>query len=151
MATIDQLNAQDILTVSDLIAIYSASNGDARKSSLYNLALFLQTIITVTDSKQTQYAAPNASGFNVLISGITGQSIWLILTPVADYAVGTITLPVSTTCIDKQEVLINTTHAITVLTVAGNGATVVGAPTTLAINGIIRLRFDLVTQTWYKV
>jgi hypothetical protein len=46
---------------------------------------------------------------------------------------------------------VNTTQAVTALTVAGNGATVNGAPTTLAANGFFRIRFDAVLDVWYRV
>ena len=36
-------------------------------------------------------------------------------------------------------------------TVAGNGSTVNGAPTTLAANSFFRLRFDGVFKAWYRV
>ena len=150
MPTIDQLNSQDVLSISDLIAIYSCNNGDARKTSLNNLAVFLSSIITVTDSKITQYAAPNATGF-VVSTYATSSSIWLLLTPLAGYAAGTIVLPPLANCVDRQEVLVNTTQAVTALTIVGNGASVSGAPTTLAAGSSFRLRFDIVTSTWYKV
>ena len=150
MPTINELNSQDTLSISDLIAIYSYGNGDARKTSLNNLAVFLSSIITVTDNKITQYAAPNATGFTVTISA-TNSSIWLILTPVAGYAAGTIVLPPIANCVDRQEILVNTTQAVTALTITGNGSSVSGAPTTLAAGSSFRLRFDIVTSTWYKV
>jgi hypothetical protein len=53
--------------------------------------------------------------------------------------------------LDKQEILVNTTQAITALTINANGATIVGAPTTLAAGGFFRLRFDGVLDTWYRV
>jgi hypothetical protein len=77
--------------------------------------------------------------------------VWLILTPVAGYAAGTITLPLSTNVVNKQEILVNCTQAVTTLTINGNGATVTGAPTTLAANAFFRLRYDGVTGTWYRV
>ena len=150
MSTINELNSQDTLSISDLIAIYSCNNGDARKTSLNNLAVFLSSIITVTDSKITQYAAPNATGF-VVSTYATSSSIWLLLTPLAGYAAGTIVLPPLANCVDRQEVLVNTTQAVTALTIVGNGASVSGAPTTLATGSSFRLRFDIVTSTWYKV
>ena len=150
MTTINQLNAQDTLSISDLIVIYSNGNGEARKTSLSNLAAFLSTLIIVTDNKITQYAKPNATGFNIPISA-TNSSVWLILTPTADFAAGTITLPPLANCVDRQEILVNTTKAVTALTIAGNGAAVSGAPTTLVAGASFRLRFDVVTKIWYKV
>lgn len=150
MPTINQLSAVDEVVSSDQVPIYSSENGDARKASMAVLLAFFKGQITANDDKLTQYAAPSATGFTVTINN-DSLSVWLILTPVAGYAAGTLTLPAVANCVDRQEVLVNTTQAVTTLTIAGNGATVTGAPTTLAANTYFRLRFDAVTKTWYRV
>ena len=122
----------------------------ARKASMATLLAFFSGQITANDDKTTQYSAPSATGFTVTIAN-AGNSIWLVLTPVAGYAAGTLTLPAVANCVDRQELLVNTTQAVTTLTIAGNGATVTGAPTTLAANAFFRLRFEAVTKTWYRV
>lgn len=152
MTTINRLSIANPLQQSDQIPVYSSANGDARKTSITELAALLQTLLASGDSKSTQYSAPNASGFNVQIApDIEGGSVFLLLTPAAGYAAGTITLPAEATCADKQELLVTCTQAVTALTVTGNGATVNGAPTTLAANGFFRLRFDGVLRAWYRV
>jgi hypothetical protein len=40
---------------------------------------------------------------------------------------------------------------VTTLTIAGNGSTLNGAPTTIAANGFFNLRFDGVFKAWYRV
>jgi hypothetical protein len=83
---------------------------------------------------------------------VTQDNVHLILTPLAGYAAGTITLPAKATLVDKQEVLVNCTQAVTTLTIGLNGATgAVGAPTTLAANAFFRLMYDAVTSNWYRV
>jgi len=150
MPTINQLNAVDTLTAADLVAIYSSNNGDARKASMSVVASFIQSLITVSDDKITQYAAPSATGFSVQVNN-AGQNVWLVLTPTGGFAAGTLILPALANVLDHQEILVNCTQAITALTINGNGATVTGAPTTLAANGFFRLRFDTITDTWYRV
>jgi len=150
MPEINQLSAVDSVAAGDQIPIYCAANGDARKASMTALAAFMQDQITSTDDKLTQYAAPSASGFSVQIHD-DADSVWLVLTPVAGYAAGTIVLPAVANCADKQEAVVNCTQAVTTLTVSGNGATVTGAPATLAANAFFRLRFDGVTHTWYRI
>jgi len=118
------------------------------------LLAYMQDNLTVTtDNMVTQYAAPSATGFSVTIgTGIdAGLSVWLVLTPVAGYAAGTLVLPASGDVVDKQEILVNCTQSVTTLTITGNGSTVTGAPTTLAANGFFRLRYDAVLTTWYRV
>lgn len=138
----------------DLLAIFCQQNGGNSALSLTLFASWLSENITVSGNGMvTQYSAPSATGFSVTIgTGIdAGSSVWLVLTPVAGYAAGTIVLPAIADVVDKQEVLVNCTQAVTTLTINGNGATVTGAPTTLAANAFFRLRFDAVLSTFYRV
>lgn len=151
MATINQLSAADQLSGSDLLPLYSQANGDARKISLTNFLSWLDSQqIATQDNKITQYASPSATGFSVQVNG-TGSSVWLVLTPLAAYAAGTIVLPPVAGVSDKQELLVNTTQAITTLTISANGASTLGAPTSFAQYAYFRLRFDAVMKTWYRV
>lgn len=150
MTTINQLSAADSLSNSDQLPIYSNINGDARKASMSLLKSFVLADATAADDKVTQYASPAATGFTVTVND-SSSSVWLILTPLAGYATGTITLPAVANCVDRQELLFNTTQAVTTFTVSGNGANVIGAPTTLAANAFFRLRFDAVLKVWYRV
>jgi hypothetical protein len=150
MPTINQLTAVDQVVSSDQVPIYSSENGDARKASMATLLAFFSGQITANDDKITQYAAPSATAFNVQLNNDV-NSIWLVLTPTGTLAAGTLTLPAVANCVDRQEILVNSTQTVTALTIAGNGATVTGAPTTIAANGFFRLRFDDVTNTWYRV
>ena len=146
MPTINQLNAVDTISAGDLLALYSQNGGDARKMPLSQLLAFVQANTNIEGTKVTQYSAPSATGFTV---AITNADAWLVLTPTGTLAEGTITLYGSPT--DRCELLVNTTQEVTTLTVSGNGATVTGAPSTLAANGFFRLRYDAVLTTWYRV
>jgi hypothetical protein len=155
MPYIKNLTALDTLAAGDNIAVGSSTNGDDRRAALSTLLSYLQSNLTIVDASAfteytTQYAAPSATGQNIQVTD-ADDNIHLIVTPVAGYAAMTITLPTSTNCIDKQDILINCTQAVTTLTVAGNGATVTGAPTTLAANAYFRLKYDLAGNTWYRV
>lgn len=152
MPEINQLTAVDSVTATDLVPIYSSQNGDARKASMSVLAEFMQEELTGAGALTTQYSAPNATGFTVTLAPVVdGQGMFLLLTPVAGYAAGTIVLPALAQCVDGQNLLVACTQAVTTLTVSGNGATVNGAPATLAANGFFRLRFDGVFKSWYRV
>jgi len=151
MTTINQLSAVDAVVSSDQVPIYSSGQGDARKASMSVIKSFVLSGATTSDDKVTQYAAPTATGFSVTILDSSGTSVWLILTPLAGYAAGTLVLPAVANCVDRQEILVNTTQAVTTLTINANGATVIGAPTTLAANAFFRLRFDDVLNVWYRV
>jgi hypothetical protein len=113
---------------------------------------FMQSALTFPKAGFfTQYAAPAATAFTVtLISG--SLDIHLILTPTGPFAGGTIVLPPSVSCVDGQRVLINTTQAITTLTINGNGATsIVGAPIGMEANSAFSLAFDAPTSNWYML
>jgi len=149
MPTINYLNAASNLSGSDLIALFSQYNGDTRKVSLSAFSAWLATQVTFVDDKVTQYSAP-VTGSTVNVTD-SQNSVWLILTPSAGLAALALLLPLSTNTLDKQEVLVNCTQAITTLTVNGNAGTVIGAPTSMLANDFFRLRFDSVMSTWYRV
>jgi hypothetical protein len=156
MPTINQLSAADSIVAGDLLPAFIQSAGDARKVSMTTLLAFMQANLTFpsftgVDAFDTQYAVPSATGFNVAITDSSANT-HLILTPTAGYAAGTITLPAVANCIDKQEVLVNCTQQVTTLTVNGNGAVAVtGEPASLGADDFFRLKYDLTTQTWYRV
>lgn len=106
------------------------------------------------DSFQLNYSSPSATGFTASVTDNTSNQ-WLILTPVATYANGTIVLPTigasDATDHQNQEILVNCTQIVTTLAITAPGATVVGAPTTLAANGFFRLKFEPIMKRWYRV
>ena len=138
--------------VSDIVLTYVSNSADTRKLSLGLLSSFVQSQMAAPGTFAKQYYAPNATGFSVTISPIAnGASTWLLMTPLAGYAAGTITLPASSLMIDGQLILVTTTQAVTTLTVDGNGAAVNGAPATLAANSFFTLSYDKVTSSYYRV
>lgn len=145
VTAITQLNG------SDLLAIFLQQNGGNSALSLTLFAEWLSDNITVEgDGLVTQYSAPSATGFTATITD-SDSSAWLILTPVAGYATGTIVLPTFANSTDKQEVLVNCTQAVTTLSVTSSGASVTGAPTTLAANAFFRMRMDTVLSSWFRI
>lgn len=142
---------QGAISLAAQIPFYDPANGDDRRDSVADLlALLVPT--TAVDGFITQYFAPNATGWSVLIAPPTsGENVKLLATPTAGFAAGTITLPAQATCVDGQEVLVACTQAVTTLTVAGNGSTVNGAPTTLAANAFFRLCYDGVLKAWFRI
>lgn len=150
--SIQNLATVGTLTSADAFVLFSNSLGCNAKATLSTLLTWLQSQVEASGTFSTQYAAPAATGFNVPIAPLSeGANVYLLLTPNAGYAAGTITLPALASCQDGQQLLVSTTQAVTALTVAGNGATVNGAPTTLAANAFFRLRFDGVFNAWYRV
>ena len=152
MSSIDKLSKTGTLSAADLIPVFSGLLGSDTAATLATLLAWLQPQLTASGSYATQYSAPAATGFSVaILPPTTGGSVFLLLTPAAGYAAGTITLPLQAACVDGQEVLCSCTQSVSTLTVAGNGSTINGAPTTLAAGGFFRLRFDGVFKAWYRV
>jgi hypothetical protein len=157
MSTINQLTAIDTVTAGDLLVVYSQNNGDSRKAAISVLQKYMQNNLTFSSgfgAYTTQYSSPASSDFDIAVTDgdDDDENVHLILTPTGAFSDGAITLPASTSAVDKQEVLFNTTQAVTTFTVNGNGATsVVGAPTTLAANDFFRLKYDAATSNWYRV
>lgn len=129
----------------DQIPIYSAGNGDTRRVPF---SAFQAALAVPASGLVSQYLAPSASPFDFPFPGV-GSSMWLILTPNATMAVGTIELPGSGYAVDHQVVEVTTTQAVTALTITASGLTVTGAPTTLTANQAFRMRFDGVLKTWF--
>jgi hypothetical protein len=144
MANINQLSTLSTLQGGDLLAVWSTNNGDSRKSSITTLMNYVNANVT-TVTQNTQYASPAATGFSITVN--TGN-VWLLMTPVSTYAAGSVVLPAGAS--DKDTVTVNCTQIVTSLTVS-SGATVVGAPTTLAANDFFTMRYDGATTSWYRI
>jgi len=156
MPSINKLTASDTISAGDLFAVFIQNNGDARKVAMSVLMDFINENLTVGGfgSYVTQYSAPSATGFSVTITdgADDNTNVHLILAPTGGFAAGTIVLPLASKLVDKQEILVNCTQAVTTLTVDGNGATAVtGEPATLTANDFFRLKYDAPTKTWYRV
>jgi hypothetical protein len=139
------------VTAGDNFAVWRPGAGNWYTAPLSTMLAYFTAQIT-PGVHVTQYSAPSATGFTVTLTAAATSNIWLILTPVAGYAAGTITLPAPGYSFDKQEISINCTQAVTALTIDGNGATAVtGEPSGLSANDFFTLRYDAVTSTWYRV
>ena len=156
MTDINQLSTSDTLTAGDLLPIWRANNSDTRKTSLTTLQAFMQANLTFPSVAAgvsqfvVQYAAPVATGFTVTLLSNTNNQ-WLVMSPLATYAAGTITFPLLSTVADNQEIIIFSTQAVTTLTLSGNGASIVGAPAGISQNGALRFKFNSLATTWYVI
>jgi len=149
----DALNETDSVLTGDGFVLWKQGASKYRLVASDVVLAWAQSNLGSLSKPETLYAAPSASGFTVATSPTTdGDDTHLILTPTAGYAAGTITLPISTSLVDKQEVLVNCTQQVTALTVNGNGASAVtGEPTSLAADDFFRMQYDALTSTWYRI
>ena len=145
MTTINQLSAADTISGGDLIAVYKQSQGDARKSSMTNLAAFVAAQSAGT-SEVTQYAVPTTTAFQV---NVNQDDTWLLMKPTGTFATGTITLKPAPA--DKSEITITSIRAVGTLTITAASSTIVGSPNSIGINGFLKFKYDLGDNTWYRV
>jgi hypothetical protein len=147
---IDRLNARTPTGASQ-IPFFDPTNGQDAKASLNDVAEVVQELMGGVDDFISAYDTP-ATGFSISITPFNpGSSVFLLITPLATLAAGTIVMPLVDQCLHGQEVLCHTTQTITSLAFTGNGSGMSGAPTTLAAGGFFRLRFDAVNAAWYRV
>ena len=150
MPKINELQILQDILAGDLVPFYSQSNGDTYTISTNNLALAIQSLIAINDDIVTQYKAPSSTGFSIQIND-DSDSVWIILTPTGTLASGTLVFPIKSKCLHKQEIIVNSTQTITSLSGNGNGANLVGFPTTLVANSYFKMKYDIITGTWYRI
>ena len=152
---IERLPLLDTITASTNFAV-SVNNQDYRvlAQTVYDFIVNVNEEFggggAISESKTLQYFAPSATGWSVPIES-ESNSAWLIITPTAGFANGTITLPPVLNVLEGQEVLVNCTQSVGTLSVNGNGANVIGAPASLVANGFFLLKFEPILKNWYRV
>lgn len=136
----------------DQVPFFSSPNGQDSRCSITELAALIAQSYSVPGALVTQFAAPLATGFTVAVAPPTsGASMWVIITPAAGYAAGTIVYPAVDTLADGQELLFVCTESVGTLTTNGNGAVVNGAPAALSGDDYFRMKFSKVAVQWYRI
>lgn len=151
--SISNLTSLSTLAAGDQIPVGSASAGMDVRVALSVLAAYIETLISTPTELVTQYYAPAATGWSVTVNPPTdGDSVFLLITPAAAYAAGTIVFPAQAECVDGQVLQVHCTQDVTTLTIDGNGSTVNSPPTTIsgASTHGFAFRFDGVFQAWYR-
>lgn len=145
---IERLSLLDTITASTYFAV-NVNNQDYRTAA-DTVAQYIQSQGASGDGKIIQYAGPTSTGFSVTINN-SSASVWLVLTPNATMAAGTIVLPDVANCVESQEIIVSSSQTVTALTINLNGALGVGTPTTISSGGFFTLRFEPILKTWYRV
>ncbi|MGX9005245.1 transcriptional regulator [Acinetobacter baumannii] len=146
-----RLNETDALGVGDQFVLYKGNCTDFR--SIPQDVIMEWILSNLPDTKPIaaviQLFNPNTD-FNVLVdNNISGT--YLVINPSVQITNGIITLPPILDITDGQEVFVTSSKQITNLTIAGNGAALIGMPITIGLSGFFKLRFDKTSQTWYRV
>jgi len=149
MSTIQNLSATDEIVAGDQFVTFKLANGDNRKVAASVLLAYMQANLALP-SFTTQYASPTITGETIAVTG-SGIDIHLLLTPTDGFATMVIVMPLVTTLVDKQELLITSSKQVTALTLSPNGATICGEPSSIIADGFFKLRYDSVNLTWRRV
>lgn len=150
MPTINQLPRLQTVSSADQIAVYTPTQGDARRMSISSLLSYFQTQFAAPTVATSLYVP--ATGFSIAVPTPVSEQQWILLQPVATLATGTLVLPLNTSTADGTEVLITSSQIITAFTLSLNGASqAYGAPTAFAAGGFARMRFYAATNSWYRI
>lgn len=144
-----RLNTTDRVGPCDSVVIWSGDNGDFRGVPLDVLKETIKPEQGNQSSLLVQHFNPNAN-FTLNIDNHE-VGTYLILNPSTSITTGSIKLPERYTVTDGQVLLVACSQQVNNFSVDGNNALVIGAPNTLAANGFFKLKYDKLSNTWYRV
>lgn len=146
-----RLNITDKISDCDSVVIWSANNQDYRGVPVDLLIEKIQGSI-----KKVDYPPINIQHFNPNVDftlDIENHEVgtYLILNPSVSITTGSIKLPERYDVTDGQVLLVACAQQVNNFSVDGNNALVIGAPNALAANGFFKLKYDKLSNTWYRV
>jgi len=144
-----RLSNTDRIGPCDSIVIWSGDNGDFRGVPLDVLKEAIKPEQGNQSSLLVQHFNPNAN-FTLNIDNHE-VGTYLVLNPSTSITAGSIKLPERYEVTDGQVVLVACSQQVTNFSVDGNNALVIGAPNALAANGFFKLKYDKLSNTWYRV
>ncbi len=146
-----RLNETDALGVGDQFVLYKGNCTDFRSVPQDVILEWILGNIPVVKpiAAIIQPFNPNTDfTFDVQNNAV---GTYLVMNPSVSITNGTIILPLLAELTDGQELLVTSSQQIENLTIAGNGAALIGEPNTIAASGFFKLKFDVLSQTWYRV
>lgn len=146
-----RLNTTDTLEAGDQIVLFRTKNCDYRAIPFDSLVqLILEQVPTpVYQAATIQPFNPNGNFTKEIDNNAAGT--YLVMNPSTVIAAGTLVLPSINSIVDGQEVLVTSSQQITDLTIDANGATVIGAPDAMGATAFFKLKYEELSQTWYRV
>lgn len=146
-----RLNTTDRINDCDSVVIWSANNQDYRGVPVDLLIEKIQESIKKVDYPpiHIQHFNPNADFTLDIENHEVGT--YLILNPSVSITTGSIKLPERYDVTDGQVLLAACSQQVDNFSVDGNNALVIGAPNALAANGFFKLKYDKLSNTWYRV
>lgn len=146
-----RLNITDRIGPNDSVVLWSATNQDFRGVPVDLMIEKIQEGIEKADYPpiNIQHFNPNAN-FTLNIENHE-VGTYLILNPSASITTGSIKLPERYDVTDGQVLLVACAQQVNNFSIDGNNALVIGAPNALAANGFFKLKYDKLSNTWYRV
>ena len=144
-----RLSNTDRIGPCDSVVIWSGDNGDFRGVPLDVLKEAIKPEQGNQSSLLVQHFNPNAN-FTLNIDNHE-VGTYLVLNPSTSITTGSIKLPERYEVTDGQVVLVACSQQVTNFSVDGDNALVIGAPNALAANGFFKLKYDKLSNTWYRV
>lgn len=146
-----RLNIADRIGPNDSVVLWSANNQDYRGVPVDLLIEKIQESIKKADYPpiHIQHFNPNAN-FTLNIENHE-VGTYLILNPSVSITTGSVKLPERYDVTDGQVLLVACSQQVNNFSVDGNNALVIGAPNALAANGFFKLKYDKLSNTWYRV
>lgn len=144
-----RLSNTDRVGPCDSVVIWSGDNGDFRGVPLNALKEAIKPEHGNQSSLLVQHFNPNAN-FTLNIDNHE-VGTYLVLNPSTSITTGSIKLPERYEVTDGQVVLVACSQQVINFSVDGNNALVIGAPNALAANGFFKLKYDKLSNTWYRV
>lgn len=146
-----RLSNTDRIGPCDSVVIWSGDNGDFRGAPVDLLIEKIQESIKKVDYPpiNIQHFNPNAN-FTLNIDNHE-VGTYLVLNPSVSITTGAIKLPERYDVTDGQVLLVACAQQVNNFSVDGNNALVIGAPNALAANGFFKLKYDKLSNTWYRV
>lgn len=147
-----RLNITDRIGPNDSIVLWSANNQDFRGVPVDLLVEKIKEDLP----QHVDYPRMHIQHFNpttdfTLDIENSEAGTYLILNPTLGLNTGLVKLPERYSVQDAQELAVACSQQITSFSIDGNGALVVGAPNTLAASGFFKLKYDKLSNTWYRV
>ncbi|MFX9857400.1 transcriptional regulator [Acinetobacter baumannii] len=146
-----RLNETDDLDTGDQFVLYKGNCTDFRSVPQDIILNWILSNIPVVKPVAAiiQPFNPNTD-FTITIEN-NAIGTYLVMNPSVSITNGIITLPPMDELTDGQELLVTSSQQIENLTIAGNGAALIGDPNTIAASGFFKLKFEMLSQTWYRV
>jgi hypothetical protein len=145
-----RLNITDRIGPNDSVVLWSANNQDYRGAPVDLLVEKVKEGIQVNQPPLlVQRFNPNAD-FTLNIENHE-VGTYLILNPSVSITTGSIKLPERYGVTDGQVVLVTCSQPVNNFSVDGNNALIIGGPTTIAAGGFFKLKYDKLSNTWYRV